>query len=142
MKARPTIYNGIEMRSRLEARWAHIFDRLGWDWTYETHAYGTNYTSDQYLPDFRVTDRNFLTFIEIKPPIDDDKILVARRKMEIIWASYPGAELWIIQGDPEWYRIDAVSPPLSDAEATDPILLAHAGWQTIDTDPEKWDDVA
>jgi len=35
MKAHPTKYRGILFRSRLEARWAAFFDKLGWEWRYE-----------------------------------------------------------------------------------------------------------
>ena len=31
----PTKYNGINFRSRLEARWAAFFDQLKWEWEYE-----------------------------------------------------------------------------------------------------------
>ena len=39
IKAIPTCYKGIPFRSRLEARWAIIFDQLGIDWHYETEGY-------------------------------------------------------------------------------------------------------
>lgn len=49
------MYKGIYFRSRLEARWAVIFDRLGIDWRYETEGYDIQidegYTI-RYLPDF------------------------------------------------------------------------------------------
>lgn len=31
----PTVYNGAQFRSRLEATWAAFFDLVGWKWTYE-----------------------------------------------------------------------------------------------------------
>lgn len=31
----PTTYRGIRMRSRLEAKWAAMFDLMGWKWEYE-----------------------------------------------------------------------------------------------------------
>lgn len=33
--AHPTLYNGVQFRSRLEARWAAFFDLVGWGWEYE-----------------------------------------------------------------------------------------------------------
>lgn len=42
----PTIYNGIRMRSRLEARWAAFFDAVGWQWQYEP------VDLEGYVPDF------------------------------------------------------------------------------------------
>jgi hypothetical protein len=60
----PTAYNGVNFRSRLEARWAAFFDLLEWRWEYEKEAYklegGLN-----YLPDFWLPDEN--RFMEIKP---------------------------------------------------------------------------
>lgn len=35
IKAHPTKYNGVQFRSRLEARWAAFFDLAGWEWEYE-----------------------------------------------------------------------------------------------------------
>jgi hypothetical protein len=34
MKPIPTVYRGIEYRSRLEAKWAAFCDRIGWRHTY------------------------------------------------------------------------------------------------------------
>lgn len=55
-----TLYRDIEYRSRLEARWAAFFDRIGWEHTYEP------FDGDGYIPDFIVHgDRPLL--VEIKP---------------------------------------------------------------------------
>lgn len=34
-KAHPTMYKGVQFRSRLEATWAAFFDLAGWKWEYE-----------------------------------------------------------------------------------------------------------
>ena len=34
-KVRPVMYQGLRMRSRLEATWAAFFDACGWRWEYE-----------------------------------------------------------------------------------------------------------
>lgn len=55
IKAVPTFYKGVQFRSRLEARWAIIFDRLGIDWHYETEGYDIQIEDGitiRYLPDF------------------------------------------------------------------------------------------
>jgi hypothetical protein len=49
-KSRPTVYRGIQMRSRAEARWAVVFDFLGLEWEYEPEYYDIG--SVNYLPDF------------------------------------------------------------------------------------------
>lgn len=45
-----TRYAGCHFRSRLEARYAVFFDRLGIQWEYEPEGYETPY--GRYLPDF------------------------------------------------------------------------------------------
>lgn len=42
----PTLYRGVQFRSRTEARWAAFFDALGWPWEYEP------VDLDGYIPDF------------------------------------------------------------------------------------------
>ena len=53
MEVRETTYNGITYRSRLEARWAVFFDKLGIKYNYEPEGYkldnGLNYLPDFYL---------------------------------------------------------------------------------------------
>ncbi|WP_062434937.1 hypothetical protein [Herbidospora daliensis] len=48
-----TTYAGHRFRSRLEARWAVFFDRLGLEWEYEPQGYVVS--GRPYLPDFRIT---------------------------------------------------------------------------------------
>lgn len=56
----PTKYNGVQFRSRLEARWAAMFDLLSWEWEYEPFdAFG-------YIPDFRIRFKTTL-IVEVKP---------------------------------------------------------------------------
>jgi hypothetical protein len=59
--ARATTYRGIEMRSRLEARFAGVLDDLGVAWRYEPRALASR--DGQYLPDFV----SGATVIEVKP---------------------------------------------------------------------------
>ena len=46
MKAIPTIYEGRQYRSRLEAKWAAVFHLVGWVVEYE------HYDLDGWMPDF------------------------------------------------------------------------------------------
>ena len=60
-KGIPTIgVRGIQYRSRIEAQYAYIFEKLGWDWEYEP------IDLEGYIPDFIIKfgDEEFL--IEIK----------------------------------------------------------------------------
>lgn len=72
MIAIETEYKGILFRSRLEARWAILFDAFNLKWIYEPECFilsnGQKYTPDFYLQDIKV-------YVEIKPNYDwvDDK---------------------------------------------------------------------
>jgi hypothetical protein len=63
--ALPTLYRGRMYRSRLEARWAAFFDRLGWAYEYEPFDLGS------WSPDFLLTEQNVL--VEVKPLTEFDQ---------------------------------------------------------------------
>jgi len=50
-RGRPTLYKGVQMRSRLEADYAGHLDRRGLFWEYEPVCFGGE--DGQWLPDFR-----------------------------------------------------------------------------------------
>lgn len=64
MKSIETEYNGILFRSRLEARWAILFDALELKYVYEPECFilsnGQKYTPDFYIEKFKL-------YIEVKP---------------------------------------------------------------------------
>jgi len=69
----PTTYNGIEMRSRLEARWAAFFDAVGLPWEYEPIMLG------DWWPDFRLVvpcptkscaNETHTILVEVKPFVE------------------------------------------------------------------------
>lgn len=102
--ARPTVYRGIHMRSRLEARFAAYLDtgaRLVW--TYEPRAYGG--THGQYLPDFQVDVGTSRYFIEVKPTRERALAAIDEGRMEVIWESEPRASLVVVtDGVPVFWR--------------------------------------
>lgn len=63
-RSRPTLYRGIQMRSRIEARWAVIFDFFSLRWEYEPEHYSL--PVGNYLPDFWLEGQD--CWIEIKGP--------------------------------------------------------------------------
>lgn len=73
----PTRYNGVTFRSRLEARWAAMFDLLGWKWDYEP------LDLKGYIPDF-ILNWHRPMLVEVKPIIDwkDGQFSSAARKIE------------------------------------------------------------
>jgi len=58
-----TEYKGCFFRSRLEARWAVFFEKMGWNWRYEVE--GFQLPSGNYLPDFYFPDLKI--YAEVKP---------------------------------------------------------------------------
>lgn len=64
LKAIQTEYKGYLFRSRLEARWAVFFDRIGIPFTYEPEGFDLGGT--WYLPDF-YCDIGEGCWIEVKP---------------------------------------------------------------------------
>lgn len=66
-KAIETKYNGFRFRSRLEARWAVFFDKLGIKYNYEYEGFelsdGSKFLPDFYLPTFHGGD----LWCEVKP---------------------------------------------------------------------------
>lgn len=105
IKARPTAYRGIEMRSRLEAHWAANLDK-NWTrdvWEYEPHCFASEH--GQYLPDFGLRRRrpdgtlsDKIRYHEVKPVsalADTAGVQATLAKMEIIWDTDPNASLWL-----------------------------------------------
>lgn len=111
IKARPTVYEGIQMRSRLEADYAAHLDGLDFPWEYEPKCFGAR--DGQWLPDFQTSggDRlpgNLATYIEIKSAHlfaqqsnERASEAVARidgylNKMAVAWSTDPDAFLELI----------------------------------------------
>jgi len=57
----PTRYNGVNFRSRLEAKWAAFFDLLGWRWDYEPVDF------PGWIPDFVIYGKHKQVYVEVKP---------------------------------------------------------------------------
>lgn len=92
--ARPTLYRGIQMRSRLEARVAATLDRKDISWEYEPDCFADE--TGQYLPDFRVwyEASKARTYLEVKPA--NANVGAIQHRMEIVLATYPDAWLELL----------------------------------------------
>ena len=107
IKARPTTYKGIQMRSRLEADYASSLDRAGRSWKYEPICFAGE--TAQWLPDFRASFGELATdaYVELKPAgiMHDleaqgghafeqyaDEILT---RMSVAWLSEPSTPLML-----------------------------------------------
>jgi hypothetical protein len=69
LTALETRYAGYRFRSRIEARWAVFFTRLGLDWQYEPQGYRVGRAKLPYLPDFYLPTQAL--FVEVKPGFAD-----------------------------------------------------------------------
>ena len=76
MHAIPTLWRGVQFRSRLEARWAAFFTRIGWPWEYEP------VDLKGYIPDFILKLQNPV-LVEVKPfmTVDDPVVEEAYEKI-------------------------------------------------------------
>ncbi len=95
---RQTMYAGIAMRSRTEARYAQWLDESGSRWHYEPRCYAG--PTGQYLPDFqRIHEsadgslHDIFTEVKAGVPAGLDAL---KARMEIIWLSEPDATLEIV----------------------------------------------
>ena len=103
---RPTIYKGVKMRSRLEARWAAYFDAVEPYWKYEPNAFANE--KGQYLPDFLVSYKDPAisgvpfpdAYYEVKGVVPSNLDAVMER-MEIIFDSDSEAALFLVIGVPQ-----------------------------------------
>ena len=66
IKAIPTIYNGTQFRSRLEAKWACFFHLCNLNYKYESEGYTMNGVN--YLPDFHLPEHKI--YVEVKPSVE------------------------------------------------------------------------
>lgn len=104
IKARPTVYKGIQMRSRLEADYAAHLDRNGEEWGYETECFASS--DGQWLPDFRVSGADVLVevksahLLELQDGEDGaaaiDRIDAILKRMTIAWESRADAPLELV----------------------------------------------
>jgi hypothetical protein len=124
IKARPTTFNGIRMRSRLEADYAAYINSTGrCRWQYEPECFASD--AGQWLPDFgsSYADEGPLgIFTEVKPagPLRAlipasvayvDHVDAILRRMTIAWASRPDACLSLVfweYGGPDYLWVFSV----------------------------------
>jgi hypothetical protein len=97
IKARPTLYKGIQMRSRLEADYAAYLDRSEIAWEYEPVCFAG--PDAQWLPDFRIEHGGYPIYIEVKPTsLPEDQVDTVLNRMAVTWLTDPEAivelDLW------------------------------------------------
>lgn len=98
IRAIETIYAGCRFRSRLEARWAVFFDKLGLKYHYEMEGFHTSFGG--YLPDFFLPQIHRGMWVEIKPDYEfgqDPAVQNAKLGEVVQQTGFPGI---IFKGDP------------------------------------------
>lgn len=78
LRAIETAYSGHLFRSRIEARWAVVFDHLGVSWEYEKEGFDLG-EAGRYLPDFWLPDLK--CWFEVKGEEPDAKELRKAQKL-------------------------------------------------------------
>lgn len=123
MKSLPSVYRGVTYRSRLEARWAIVFDALGAGAEYEPEGFeltwrgycqgrkGVQSRQHNYLPDFFLS--RWGCWAEIKPTggLTDD----AYEKCDAL-AGASGRYVYVFEGPPQFgqYEVHQFTPERSD----------------------------
>ena len=72
MKAKQTVYKGIEFDSRLEAKWACFFDLCKWRWSYHPVDFSGWYPDFALYPDKDHGIYGVPIYVEVKPIMDFD----------------------------------------------------------------------
>jgi hypothetical protein len=93
----PTTYKGIEFRSRLEAKWAVMFDHLGWTWEYEPIDF------NGYIPDFHIDFGRRSYFVEIKPAMTTAEMYPALDKARSAVGRGRTENILVLGGSPGRY---------------------------------------
>jgi hypothetical protein len=152
--ARPTLYKGIRMRSRLEADFAAWLDREGEPWEYEPECFAS--PAGQWLPDFRIGSWRVLTELKpaglLKPAIPGTQDYLNRvdehlRRMTIAWASSPDARLRLVfwtYGGPAQLEVCAAhqgAPWWASASDHMPLLWPGMGQHERLTSAEEDEDI-
>lgn len=122
----PTMYNGVQFRSRLEARWAAFFDLCGWQWEYEP------FDLNGWIPDFVLSRHSGgKTLVEVKP---DSSMLSDFDKTKPFRAEY---DILHIGGVPRWmpWCVGSLSLP-GDRERSRQYI--EWMWSAGETGRHKW----
>jgi hypothetical protein len=140
----PTFINGVRFRSRLEAKWAIMFDQLNWKWEYEP------IDLNGYIPDFFILNKRVSPLlIEIKPILSVDDFTQSEQKIirsgwknsalilgaKLFWDEFKGTNNPVIgkikQSDADFFECCSIAKCVS--HGTYGVVSEYMGWsQEID----------
>lgn len=126
-----TRYAGHLFRSRLEARWAALFDLVGWEWTYEP------FDGDGYLPDFLIQG-DYPVLVEVKPDTTFDELKQHIDKVDAGLPDWKGDVLIVgsVPAMPGTYYPQEENPViglLGEGYADEPRAWDEGAWRTCET---------
>lgn len=130
IKAIPTMYDNVMMRSRLEARWAAFFSACGWQWNYEPiDAYG-------WCPDFVLNFNNRSVYVEVKPVINQTVIAEFVRVSGLLLADRKEDSALLVGESPNFAQCDSTIGVGTgrgswDDGTADDILIGGCGANTL-----------
>lgn len=152
IRAIPTYYKGINFRSRLEARWAVIFDRLGIDWHYEVEGYNIEVEPGltiRYLPDFLLRGGTTRCpdplFVEVKGNMQSDDALKIKAFSEhypiYVVGEIPKDILEICNGIDTEFGVPYYNFQTVDGDYFGAVLGAEngGGWGLFGADSSYWE---
>jgi hypothetical protein len=141
MKPKPieTKYQGCLFRSRLEARWAVFFDKLGIPWEYEKEGYDLE-EGGLYLPDFWLPQQD--CFFEVKgaEPSTEERLKAfylskTLRKVVAVASGTMGLKSFIgMSSDTYWLPVSGYRVYLFGGEA-------WAAWDTAPHNFGVWESI-
>jgi hypothetical protein len=121
MKALETEYSEILFRSRLEARWAILFDTLKLEWVYEPECFILS-NNQKYTPDFYI--KKYDLYIEIKPTFEWienqyhlNRYKLFEKKLLVLSGDFPNFnENYLFDNEIEGNNIGVIFCPFSKHE--------------------------
>lgn len=124
----PTTFDGVQYRSRLEARWAAFFNKIGWKYTYEP------FDGDGYIPDFLIHGAAPL-LVEVKPAVTRADFDAVTGKVERGLAGVWQRDVLIVGADP----LPDIDPNYNDSDWFRPAgLLGEFCGEGWDFDAGLW----
>lgn len=119
LRSLPTKYKGFSFRSRLEARYAALFDALGLVWEYEHQIYDCD-SAGGYLPDFWLPQLK--CFVEIKGEWPTEEELAKIQSLSL----FSGFPVWLAIGTPGYRSLLARVAPAPWVETVRPEVVQRA----------------
>jgi hypothetical protein len=120
----PTTYRHYRFRSRIEAKWAAMFDQIGWRWEYEP------FDAAGYIPDFIITGDSPM-LIEVKSDTSLGELTQHARRVTTATAGHWKHDILIlgsILDHPATDWIDARSPGVLIEAENEPNNSGEALW--------------